>query len=524
MSHAVRLPCDEAAIRCGPSSTTSTSAAGRWVLPATILGSSLAFIDGTVVSVALPSIARELGATGADLQWIVESYALFLSALLLVGGSLGDRFGRRRVYALGVLLFTAASIACGLSPTTGWLVAARAVQGIGAALLIPGSLALISASFEPSRRGQAIGTWSGFSGIAAAIGPLLGGWLVNHSWRWAFFLNVPIAAVVLFLLHRVPESRNPDARAIDLPGASLVTLGLAGIVFALIESTRRGWGEPGVIVGLVVGSLSLAGFLRVEARSKAPMLPLSLFHSRTFAGANALTLFLYGALSAVFFFLPLNLIQVQGYSPLAAGAALLPFILILFALSRWSGALVGRLGARRPLVAGTTCAAMGFLLLAVPGIGGGYARTFLPGVLVLGLGMAASIAPLTTAVMNSVGSESAGLASGVNNAASRVAGLLAIALFGLLLAQVFGSELERGVAAIPLDAAARDGILAQRGMLAAAAPPSSLLPGSADAAREVIARSFVSGFRAVAFASAALSLLAAACAWFWIDRDGPGRA
>src|SRR5678816_4068170 len=243
MSHAVRLPCDESAIRCAPRVQAPAQRAGAWVLAATIIGSSLAFIDGTVVSVALPAIAREFSATGSEVQWVVEAYALLLSALLLVGGSMGDRFGRRQVYAWGISLFTVASIACGLAPSVSWLIVGRAVQGIGGALLVPGALALISASFGPEERGKAIGTWSGFSGITAAIGPLVGGWLVNHSWRWAFLLNVPLAAVVLLLLPRIPERRNPRARRLDFVGAGLVTLGLAGLVFGLIESSARGWGS-----------------------------------------------------------------------------------------------------------------------------------------------------------------------------------------------------------------------------------------------------------------------------------------
>ena len=493
-------------------------ATGRWVLAATILGSSLAFIDGTVVSVALPAIAREFGAAGADVQWVVESYALLLSALLLVGGALGDHFGRRRVYAIGVVLFAMASIVCGLAPSVGWLVAARAVQGAGAALLVPGSLALISASFDRARRGQAIGTWSGFSGMTAAIGPVLGGWLVNHSWRWAFFLNIPITAVVLLLLRRVPESRNPDTRRLDLLGASLVTIGLAGIVFGLIESSRRGWNDPVILTGLTIGVAALAAFFAVEARSASPMLPLGLFRSPTFTGANALTFFLYGALSCVFFFLPLDLIQVQGYTPLAAGAAMLPFIVVLFLLSRWSGGLVARFGPRRPLVIGPLIAAIGFLLLARPGTGGSYWTTFFPGVLVLGFGMAVSIAPLTTAVMNAVGEGDAGIASGINNAVSRTAGLLAIALLGILLASAFGRDLERRVLALPLEPAARNEILAERTKLAAAEPPSGLSAEEASEVRHAIALSFVAAFRTVARASAALALLAAACGWVLVGR------
>src|SRR5258705_11304278 len=477
MSHAVRLPCDEAAIRCLDRGPVSGRSAGSWVLAATVIGSSLAFIDGTVVTVALPSIAREFKATGAEMQWVVEAYSLLLSALLLVGGSLGDHFGRKRVYALGIALFTLASIACGFAHSTLTLILARSVQGAGGALLIPGALALISASFDPSERGRAIGPWSGFSGITAAIGPLLGGWLVNHSWRWAFFLNVPLAAIVLLLLTRVPESRNPDARGLDVAGSVLVTLGLGGIVFGLIESSRRGRGDPAVLVALAVGVVGLVSFVIVERRAASPMLPLSLFRSADFTGANMLTLFLYGALSCVFFFLPLNLIQVQGYSPLQAGASLLPFIVILFVLSRWSGGLVERFGPRRPLLIGPAVAAVGFFLLGLPGIGGSYWTTFFPGIFVLGLGMAVSIAPLTTTVMNAVGERNAGIASGVNNAVSRAAGLLSIAILGLLLSSVLGKELEHP---------------------------------SPDA--------FVGGFRAIALASVALALVSVLCTWIWIGK------
>jgi MFS family permease len=504
MSHAVRLPCDEAAIRCAPgvpAPAAAPRAAGVRVLAATILGSSLAFIDGTVVSVALPAIAREFRATGTEVQWVVEAYALLLSALLLVGGSLGDRYGRRRVYALGVTLFSFASVACGLATSVRWLILARSIQGVGGALLIPGALALISASFSPGERGRAIGTWSGFSGITAAIGPLLGGWLVNHSWRWAFLINVPIAAVVLLLLARVPESRDPGARRLDPVGAVLATLGLAGLVFGLIESSRLG--------GMF------------EARTKTPMLPLDLFRSADFTGANSLTLFLYGALSCVFFFLPLNLIQVQGYSPLQAGAALLPFIAILFLFSRWSGRLVERFGARRPLLIGPAVAALGFLLISLPGIGGSYWKTFFPGILVLGIGMAVSIAPLTTAVMNAVGEDHVGIASGVNNAVSRAAGLLSIALLGILLANVYGAKLERGVDALSLGTGTRHQILADADKLAAAEPPPGIPAGEAQAIRAAIGAAFVAGFRAVSRVSAALALAAVLCTWVWIGRERP---
>lgn len=517
MSHAVRLPCDEAAIKAHRALAPARGA-GPWVLAAAILGSSLAFIDGTVVTVALPAIAREFSARGSQVQWVVEAYALLLSALLLVGGSMGDRFGRRRVYAWGISLFTVASIACGLASSISWLIVGRALQGVGGALLVPGALALISASFGPEERGRAIGTWSGFSGITAAIGPLVGGWLVGHSWWWAFFINVPMAAIVLVLLRKVPESRNPNAKRLDLVGAALVTAGLGGLVYGLIESSEQGWGFA-IFATLVSGCVSLVAFVLWERRTEYPMLPLSLFRSSNFTGANALTLFLYGALACVFFFLPLDLIQVHGYSPLQAGAALLPFIAILFLFSRWSGGLVERFGARRPLLLGTTVAAAGFFLMSLPGVGGPYWTTFFPGIVVLGLGMAASIAPLTTAVMNAVGEENAGIASGINNAVSRAAGLLSIALLGILLAQVFDSELERRIDSLSLQPGVHRQVLAERTKLAAAEPPPGIPSDQAASIRSDIQWAFVAGFQAVARASALLSLCAAACAWAWIGRE-----
>lgn len=519
MSYIGKPPCDEGAMLHGAAAAPCAKAAGRWTLIAAVLGSGMAFIDGTVVNVALPSIQQALSTDSSGSQWVIESYALFLASLLLVGGALGDRFGRRRIFMLGVALFSAASMACALSVTAGQLIVARAVQGIGAALLVPGSLALISAAFPQSERGRAIGTWSAFSGITAAIGPVIGGFLVEHySWRWAFLVNLPLGVALLALCAiKVPESiGTPTRKSVDIAGAVLATAGLAGLVFALIESPSLGWTDVRVAGSAAVGVVALACFLQVEARAGTPMLPLELFRERNFAGANLLTLLLYAALGAGLFFFPLNLIQVQGYGATFAGAGLLPLIAIMFLLSRWAGKLVDTFGSRLPLIAGPAIAALGFSWFALPSIGASYWTSYFPAVCVLGIGMSVTVAPLTTTVMNSVGPDLAGTASGINNAVSRAAGLMAIAAFGILMAWAFDRRLAHELDRLQAAPEVSSLLMAQHQKLAGMAVPAGLSKDLSSDLERIIRESFVAGYRWVMLGCAALALLGSLSAWLLI--------
>jgi EmrB/QacA subfamily drug resistance transporter len=472
----------------------------------------MAFIDSTVVSVALPALQASFHATVVDMQWVVESYGLFLAALILAGGSLGDLFGRRLLFVAGVSVFAAASGACGLSQDIHQLIIARSIQGVGAALLVPGSLAIISTSFDEKSRGQAIGTWSGFTAITTAIGPVLGGWLVEHaSWRWVFLINLPLAAVVVVIsLWRIPESRSADSQSVDWPGAVLATVGLGGLVSGVVESVNLGWKSPVVFGSLIVGVGCLVAFLLVEAKSVSPMLPLTLFESRTFDGANLLTLCLYAAIGIFFFVFPLNLIQVQGYSTTATGAAILPFILLMFLLSRWSGGLVARYGPRGPLILGPLITALGFILFAVPSIGNSYWRAFFPAVSVLGFGMAVTVAPLTTVVMSSVRQDRAGTASGINNAVARLAGVLAIAVLGIVMVAAFGSRLNDSLTHITLPPGILRQLQANVSKLAGLQAPADLDEHTKLVIKEFVGEAFVFAFRIVMLICAGLALASAA--------------
>ena len=516
----MKYPCDSYEHSQVAALSSTSGIRGGWVLTAAILGSSMVFIDGTVVNVALPGIQHALNATVSDAQWVVESYALFLAALILLGGTAGDFFGRRLVFAIGVFVFAAASAWCGFAPDMRHLIAARAIQGIGGALLVPGSLAIISATFPADQRGKAIGTWSGFTGITAAIGPVLGGWLVQHlSWRWVFFINLPMAAAVIVISFLfVPESCGEGARhKLDIPGAFLITAGLGCAVFGMIEAPGLGWTNPWTWGTVAAGVIAIGLFLWREAATDAPLLPLQLFKSMNFSGANLLTLLLYAALGAVLFFLPFDLIQVQGYTPTQAGAANLPLIFILFFLSRWAGGLVANYGARLPLVIGPIVAAIGFLLFARPAIGGSYWTTYFPAMIVLGVGMTFVVAPLTTTVMNAISEHQAGVASGVNNAVSRVASLLSIAALGMVAFHVFDVQLERKLDAADLSQPVKQAVLGQRNRLTQIEFPSGMSADRQLVLKQSINESFLAAFRWVMFVCAGLAVLSAVSALAMID-------
>jgi EmrB/QacA subfamily drug resistance transporter len=507
------------------SGSTSGNSAGRWVLAATIIGSSMTFIDGTVVNVALPVLQAKLNASAAQAQWLVESYALTLSALLLVGGALGDKYGRRRIFNLGIVVFTLSSLWCGLVSDVNQLIFARTVQGVGAALLVPGSLAIISATFDKKSRAKAIGTWSGFTAIAAGFGPVLGGWLVdNLSWRWIFYINLPLAVVVLLIsLRRVPESRDDETTgSLDWLGALLAIISLGGIVYGLTESNNLGFGNAQVYGSLIIGAAALAAFLFAETRRPNPMMPLGLFKSKTFSGANLLTLFLYAALSGIFFFLPFNLIQVQGYNATEAGAALVPFVLTMFLLSRAASGLIDRFGARLPLIAGPLVTGIGFALFSLAGAESStYWRDFFPAIMVMSLGMTASVAPLTTTVMGAVEERHAGIASGINNTVSRTASLLAIAAFGIVMLTTFNRHLDRQMDEFNLPPEARAQLNEQRYKLANVELSAETGEETRRAVKRIVNESFVAGFRVVAYGAAALAFLSALSAWLLIEGKKP---
>jgi EmrB/QacA subfamily drug resistance transporter len=412
-----------------------SSGPGRWVIAATVLGSGMAALDATVVGIALPAIARDFRASVASMQWVVDGYTLTLAGLLLLGGALGDVHGRRKVFAIGTVWFALASLGCGLAPTTGFLIAARAMQGAGAALLTPGSLSILQASFAPDDRSRAIGAWSGLGGVATAIGPFLGGWLIAAvSWRLIFFINLPIAvAVMVIAIRHVPESRAPGpAPPLDAAGAVTISLALAGLTYGLIAASTDGWTSPRVLASLLAGAALFTSFIIVEARGRHPMLPLGVFRSRQFSAANAVTFVVYGALGGALFLVPVVLQEVCGYSALEAGAAMLPLTVIMLALSARSAALASRIGPRLQMTVGPLLIGAGMALFARVHGSGDYLTQVLPAVLVLGLGLATNVAPLTATALSAAPAEHSGIASAVNNDVARTASLIAVAVLPAL--------------------------------------------------------------------------------------------
>ena len=502
----VEHPCERVSRSGGPAHHAVT--AGTWVLIATVLGSAMPMIDGTAVNVILPILQRDLRADAATIQWIVEGYSLFLSALILIGGGLGDVLGRRRMFVIGCALFAVASAGCAFSASATELLIARCAQGVGAALLVPESLALISAQFEEKERGKAIGTWSAFSAISTAIGPVLGGYIAQHfSWRWVFLINVPIAAFIIYIaLRHIADSHDETiSQKIDIFGAVLASLSLGGVVYALIASQGHGFELVPVVIG-VVALILLGVFVWYEGRAANPMMPLRFFQSRVFAGANLYTLLLYAGLGGGLFFIPFDLINVQHYTPTAAGAAMLPMIIILFLFSRYSGAVQAKIGPRPMLVVGALVAAVAYLLFAMTGQGRSYWISFFPASVVLGIAAAIFVAPLTATVMNAIESTHAGIASGINNAVSRTAGLVAIAALGLVLTIVFYNNYDQALAAGQISAPSRATLERNRDRIVIGYIPPSIRGNERAQVSRIIEDAFTRGFEATMYACALLAV------------------
>jgi EmrB/QacA subfamily drug resistance transporter len=499
--------------------TTPDNLQKRWVLVCAVLASTMAFVDESVVNVALPRMEADLHTSLSAMQWVINAYTLCMSALLLIGGAAGDRFGRRRIFMIGISVFALASVACGLAPNPGALIGARALQGVGAAFLIPCGLALISAVYDEKERGAAIGVWSGASAIAAGAGPILGGWIVDHlSWRAIFLINPILALPALWIAVRyLTESRETEMRSsLDWPGALTVFLGLGAIVYGLIAAAALGWSDPLVSGTIVAGIVLLLIFIRIERHSAAPMVPLGLFKSRQFTGVNLLTLLLYGALSGTFFFVPFLIIQVYGYSAAAAGAIFIPFAVILGGLSTWSGKLMDRFGARWPLIIGPTIAAVGLLLLAMLSADGRYFSFIVP-IVVLAFGMAITIAPLTTTVLNAVKEQQTGVASGINNAAASVAGLLVIAIMGTVALRVLDLEIDAHLRRAQPSIAVRREVEAARGGFIMPHASAQLSAAERASVHEISQASFAGTIYLVLLVMAALAFASASVAVLMIQ-------
>lgn len=490
---------------------------GKLILFATILASGMAFLDGTVVNIAIPAIQAKLHATLGDIQWVVNAYALILSALIMISGALGDKFGRKRIFLYGIGLFSVSSFLCGISQNITELIIFRGLQGVGAAMMVPGSLSIINASFEEKVRGSVIGLWSGFAGGLAAIGPFLGGFLVQiFGWSSIFFINVPLGILALFITLRfVPETKNHEFRSIDYAGTVTIFLGLLGLTYALINQPTLGWQNPSVFAPFIGGIALLIAFIIIELKVKHPLVPLEIFHSNLVTGANLATLFLYFALSGVIFFLVLNLQQIQHFSPILAGIGLLPTILLITFLSGPAGSLADRIGPRIPMIVGPLIVGIGMSMFIIPTTHANYFFTFLPGLILFGLGMSLVIAPLTKSAL-SVDTKFSGSASGVNNAVSRIAGLMAVALLGAIVLSLFGTKLVQAMKTSSLTTSEKQQILTQKGDLGGIAIPSTFSLQSQKIAKAAIENSFVYSFRWAMGINAFLAFLSAGVSFIFI--------
>lgn len=493
------------------------------ILVSTILASSMAFIDSTALNVALPVLQKDLQMSGSELLWVVNGYALFLSALLLIGGSLGDIYGRKKVFLIGIIFFTISSLACALSTTSIALIVARCFQGIGGALMIPGSLALISALFPKEKRGWAIGTWSMFSAMTTIFGPVIGGWLAGMGlWQAIFLINVPLAAIsVFFLIRYVPDTDRVAGKKLDLIGALLATGALGGLTYGFIEAPALSFSSPLIIATLCGGTFLLLFFLIYERKKEHAMMPVQLFNSKIFSITNFMTFLLYGSLGGFLFFFPLNLIQVQGYPAEIAGLVLLPFGLLIAFLSRWSGKWADKSGIRTPLIIGPLFTTIGFFLFSLPGLTSGpsdFWGAFLPPTLLLGIGMGITVAPLTTAVMNAVPSERIGAASGINNTIARTAAVLAIAVMGALGLIRFEESLTARISHLKLNEAATDQLRKEIPQLAEAEPPPTATEEQKIIIDKAIKYAFIDTFKQSALIASILSGLSVLLAYFLIGR------
>jgi EmrB/QacA subfamily drug resistance transporter len=498
----------------------------KWILAATIVASTMAFSDMTIVNVALPVLQDSLGASFAAVQWVVEAYTLVLSAMILVGGAIGDLYGRRRVFSIGIVIFALASAGCGLAPDAETLIIARGVQGFGAALMVPGSLAIVSASFPRSRQGDAIGLWSVATGISMAIAPAFGGWLIDTlSWHAAFLINLPLAALALTITLRfVPESRSDHARSLDLVGMLLAVVGLGALTYGLIAAGSHGFADLHSSGAMALGAVALVLFVLAEHRTRDPMVPLRMFKLPNFGGIQAYTFLLWAALHGATFFVPFRLMQVQGLKPTEAGMALLPLIVIASLLARWFGKLADKVDPRRLLVGGACLTGCGFFMLAVPDANTHYLIGFMPPLILMGLGMGMCQVPVTVVALNAAGPSHVGTSSAINNMAARTGGLIAIAVFGLVLAHGFSAALTPALQAAGLPDAARAALELQRAKLAGAIVPTDLSPELQAAATAAIKSAFITGYRWAMGVAGAMAFVSALVALRFIRRPAPAPA